>query len=568
MVEPPGVRLLDNLLVTEGPHMLRSLAPLLLWSFLLTACGDEPNRSPLARSQPASISDANDVPAELDRTDAKATAAAILKAFKEKDLTSVAALCTKSNQRLMTDLAEQGESHPRYKSIFSGWRWQAVSDWNGATGDVRYRGVKRAMVKFGDLGPDEVIVVTMDWKDDKWCFEDINSPDRAGFESESRVREPMLRSDIPRHAAPYETAALPHPVRYPGTLDGAKELLAQFLSPATDKAALTNELRPSTADFEAAFDKEFAEQAEKFYAELWNSRRNPAISGNREQTELKVWLVKGEDLRDWNGQAEAHFPGGYRRLGNRIQPGTVWVRWKFVEPGESLGMAYDGLVYVNKKWVWFPKPWRMLEERESGSQPAAAKAEPASPSESPESALTPYVATVRLACFRLGKDLGLLAIGRPQGLDERSVGDMLARCERVARAIELTFPPLPKLEGNETTDLALGLGYLLVDLKPMRRKLAASYGPEAEAVFDLAASCATLMLLYSDREERSETDAVLKRIERGAKAAALPETLTKPLLDAAAAHSTHDRIKDAVFKLFRTIGKHYDVPPRASTRDP
>ncbi|TMQ06352.1 MAG: hypothetical protein E6J91_38110 [Deltaproteobacteria bacterium] len=28
--------------------------------------------------------------------------------------------------------------------------------------------------------------------------------------------------------------------------------------------------------------------------------------------------------------------------------------------GEQLGMAYDGLIYVNNHWAWFPKPWRAL----------------------------------------------------------------------------------------------------------------------------------------------------------------------------------------------------------------
>ena len=31
-----------------------------------------------------------------------------------------------------------------------------------------------------------------------------------------------------------------------------------------------------------------------------------------------------------------------------------------VLPGESLGMAFDGLVHVNGHWAWFPKPWRAL----------------------------------------------------------------------------------------------------------------------------------------------------------------------------------------------------------------
>jgi hypothetical protein len=35
-------------------------------------------------------------------------------------------------------------------------------------------------------------------------------------------------------------------------------------------------------------------------------------------------------------------------------------RFKFVEPGKDLGMAFDGLIYVNGHWRIFPKPWRAL----------------------------------------------------------------------------------------------------------------------------------------------------------------------------------------------------------------
>ena len=40
----------------------------------------------------------------------------------------------------------------------------------------------------------------------------------------------------------------------------------------------------------------------------------------------------------------------------------TWWRWKFTKPGEDLGMAYDGLVFVNGHWAWFPKPYRAIGE--------------------------------------------------------------------------------------------------------------------------------------------------------------------------------------------------------------
>ena len=37
------------------------------------------------------------------------------------------------------------------------------------------------------------------------------------------------------------------------------------------------------------------------------------------------------------------------------------VRFKFVKQGETTGMAFDGLIYVNDRWVIMPKPWRVLK---------------------------------------------------------------------------------------------------------------------------------------------------------------------------------------------------------------
>jgi len=43
-----------------------------------------------------------------------------------------------------------------------------------------------------------------------------------------------------------------------------------------------------------------------------------------------------------------------------LKPGLRIYAFKFVEPGQSLGMAYDGLVRVNGQWRIMPKPWRAL----------------------------------------------------------------------------------------------------------------------------------------------------------------------------------------------------------------
>ena len=43
-----------------------------------------------------------------------------------------------------------------------------------------------------------------------------------------------------------------------------------------------------------------------------------------------------------------------------MKSGLTVYAFKFVKPGETLGMAFDGLVWVNGHFAIFPKPWRFL----------------------------------------------------------------------------------------------------------------------------------------------------------------------------------------------------------------
>lgn len=130
------------------------------------------------------------LPLKPDRSDAKSTAKAILKAYRTRDVIALSGLSRKFNRKLLAELAAQGESHPRYNSIFSGWRWQLIKKWNGQIGDVRYqknKGRLGASVVFSEMNEHEVAVVTVIWEEGQWCFEDIHSPSIQRFESASQT---------------------------------------------------------------------------------------------------------------------------------------------------------------------------------------------------------------------------------------------------------------------------------------------------------------------------------------------------------------------------------------------
>ncbi|MEZ4463477.1 MAG: hypothetical protein R3F60_28240 [bacterium] len=146
----------------------------------------------------------------------------------------------------------------------------------------------------------------------------------------------------------------------PGTEAGAKELLTKLLDPGADHAALSKALRPTKADYEAVYGKDAAEKLEATYGPAWEQGKL-VIKPNDGQTELKLWSASAEELKAGTGNA-GEFPGGYKKIADKLQAGVTIYRFKFVKPGESLGMAFDGLVHVNGHWVIMPKPWRALGE--------------------------------------------------------------------------------------------------------------------------------------------------------------------------------------------------------------
>ena len=145
---------------------------------------------------------------------------------------------------------------------------------------------------------------------------------------------------------------------YPGTEDGAKALLAEFVKPGADTATLTKALRPSKADYDAVFMPDLASKADTVYGPAWDGGQM-VIAPKPGQTQVLLSSATSDDLKSWTGGA-AEFPGGWKEVGAQLKPGVTFYRFKFVEPGQELGMAYDGLAYVNGNWRIFPKPWRVM----------------------------------------------------------------------------------------------------------------------------------------------------------------------------------------------------------------
>ncbi|CAN5920162.1 hypothetical protein BH11MYX3_BH11MYX3_08250 [soil metagenome] len=144
-----------------------------------------------------------------------------------------------------------------------------------------------------------------------------------------------------------------------GELERIERAAITTLTPllSADVTRMIAALKPRDDDYARIFIGASAEQARRGYRELWDAP--PQQLGSPTQTEVLATAATAALLRTENPRS-AQFPGGYRTIADQLQPERIWVRFELVEPGTTAGMSYDGLVWLEDRWAWFPKPWRYL----------------------------------------------------------------------------------------------------------------------------------------------------------------------------------------------------------------
>jgi hypothetical protein len=152
-------------------------------------------------------------------------------------------------------------------------------------------------------------------------------------------------------------------------LSAAADVLAGFLAVPADRqgrAALTLALRPRDDDYPRVFAGAAAEAARLGYLPLWNTA--PVIEPQEGQTQVRVAVATSAELAI-DSVAARGFPGGYRHLVGRFMPETIWAAWQFLRPGDTSGLQFDGLVYLDGRFAWFPKPWLVLPSVDRQNRP-------------------------------------------------------------------------------------------------------------------------------------------------------------------------------------------------------
>lgn len=133
--------------------------------------------------------------------------------------------------------------------------------------------------------------------------------------------------------------------------------LLKALAHDTD-GELIMQIKPREEDYTRVFLGVAADVARETYTALWETNP-PKMSQIQHPVEVRCFVSPAGMLREDN-ELSRQFPQGYRAIAHWLNPNRVWIAWKYIKTGQSSGQAFNGLVWVDDHWAWFPKPFRAL----------------------------------------------------------------------------------------------------------------------------------------------------------------------------------------------------------------
>ncbi len=132
----------------------------------------------------------------------------------------------------------------------------------------------------------------------------------------------------------------------------AGENVRRIAAELRDSLGNVEGLKPGEAQIKAiCATAEAAEKLTAYVKSVYAEIPREGSAAKADQTEI---LVTGPSLSD--------LPGGYSKQANHFKPGVQFYGFKYVMPGETLGMSYDGIFQVDGKWYFIPKAWRAFAQ--------------------------------------------------------------------------------------------------------------------------------------------------------------------------------------------------------------
>jgi hypothetical protein len=132
--------------------------------------------------------------------------------------------------------------------------------------------------------------------------------------------------------------------------------LAALVGP--EGPAALEAMRPRAEDFPRVFATEVAQLARTAFEQAW---KTPPIFQRLQDAELELRVQAAPaGMLGGPNELSRHFPEGYRALAQYLRSDRIWFTWQYLQPGAESGVRYDGVVRLDDRLVWFPRPYRVL----------------------------------------------------------------------------------------------------------------------------------------------------------------------------------------------------------------
>ena len=142
----------------------------------------------------------------------------------------------------------------------------------------------------------------------------------------------------------------------------ARDFLSIFLkSSYGTRQTLSKALQPERADIEAIFVDTAIQNLVLNYTERLFKKEKFSIKCFPDYNQVLIWTASVEDFEAGTGDA-MEFPSSFFKVVPFLKEKTVVHRFKLVQEGYPAGASYEGLFYVNGRWVLLPKVWKVLED--------------------------------------------------------------------------------------------------------------------------------------------------------------------------------------------------------------
>lgn len=134
----------------------------------------------------------------------------------------------------------------------------------------------------------------------------------------------------------------------------------KFLNSEIDSNTLLFNAQPSLGDCRQVFSDEYYLLIHQMYSVFYFSMLERGDNMNDKVHDKDVYHVSSSDLTEIKDKNHK-LPGGMSEIAGELRPGKFrYHSISFKKRSEQYGMSFSIWIFLNGRWVFFPKPWRLV----------------------------------------------------------------------------------------------------------------------------------------------------------------------------------------------------------------